>query len=288
MYKKFILGTAQFGMRYGITNKKGKTKKNEIKQILNYLSKKKITFLDTASSYHESELEIGNYLKTNKKKFRIITKYSKSYGNIQKQFTQTKKLIGQNPDTILAHSTKDYLSKDFQKNINLLKKKFLIKNIGVSLYNPNDLFKVIKIRVPDVIQVPINIFDKRFLDKKIIRCLKKNNIKIHARSIFLQGLLFLSKEKVYMNFNSVNRTYEKMLKISEEENLSLSYLSLVWAYNKKEINKIVLGVNSLKQLKLNLRYIKKKISNKSATLIDELNLHSNKIIKPNLWNMKQL
>lgn len=288
MHNKLILGTAQFGMRYGITNKKGKTKKSEIKKILNYISKKKITYLDTASAYQKSELEIGNYLKTNKKKFKIITKYSQISGDIQKQFIQTKKLIGQNPDTILAHSPKDYLSKNFQKKIDLLKKNFSIKNIGVSLYNPNDLFKVIKIRIPDVIQVPINIFDKRFLDKKIITCIKENNIEMHARSIFLQGLLFLNKEKIYKKFSNISRAYEEMLKISYKEDLSLSYLSLIWAYNKKEINKVVLGVNCLRQLKLNLRYIEKKISPKSVKLIDKINLHKNKIIKPNLWNIKSL
>ena len=77
----------------------------------------------------------------------------------------------------------------------MLEKNFSIKNIGVSLYNPKDLFKVIKVRIPDAIQVPINIFDKRFLDKKVIDCLKKNNIKMHARSIFLQGLLFMDKKE---------------------------------------------------------------------------------------------
>lgn len=286
MYKKIILGTAQFGMQYGITNKKGKTKKTEIEKILNYLSKKKIIYLDTASSYQKSELEIGNYLKTNKKKFKIITKYNQETGDIQKQFNKTRNLIGQNPDTILAHSVKDYLSKDFQKNIDLIKKNYSIKNIGVSLYEPNDLFKVIKIRVPDVIQVPINIFDKRFLNKKIITCLKKNNIKMHARSIFLQGLLFMDKDKIYKKFSNVRKTYEEMLKISHKEKLSLSYLSLIWAYNKKEINKVVLGVNCLNHLKLNLKYIKKKINSKSVKLIDEINLHNNKIIRPNLWNIR--
>tara|TARA_B100000965_G_C19597418_1_gene760893 strand:- start:3282 stop:4154 length:873 start_codon:yes stop_codon:yes gene_type:complete len=288
MYKKFILGTAQFGMHYGITNKKGKTKKNEIAKILNYLSKKNISFIDTASTYGKSELEIGNYLKKNNKKFKIITKYSLDHEDIIKQFTKTKKLIGQNPDIILAHSSKDYLSNKFQKKIDFLKKNLLIKNVGVSLYNTSDFFKIIKFKIPDIIQVPLNIFDKRFLDKKIIKYLKKYNIKMHARSIFLQGLLFLNKEKIYKNFNDINDSYEKMLKIAHKEKLNLSHLSLVWAYKKKEINKIVLGVNSLSQLKLNLSFVKKKISTKSIKLIDEINLHDNKIIKPNLWKTKKL
>ena len=170
----------------------------------------------------------------------------------------------------------------------MLEKNFSIKNIGVSLYNPKDLFKVIKVRIPDAIQVPINIFDKRFLDKKVIDCLKKNNIKMHARSIFLQGLLFMDKKEIYKRFINVSKIYEKILKISHKEKLDLSYLSLVWVYNKKEIDKVVLGVNSLKQLKLNLKYVKNKISNKSIKLIDEINLHKNKITKPYLWDKKKL
>lgn len=288
MYKKIILGTAQFGMQYGISNQKGKTTKNEIKKILDFLSKNKITYLDTASAYKKSELEIGSYIKKNKKKFKIITKYSQVSGDIKKQFIKTRKLIGQNPDTIFAHTVKDYLSKNFQKNINMLEKNFKIKNIGVSLYNPKDLFKVIKVRIPDAIQVPINIFDKRFLDKKVIYCLKKNNIKMHARSIFLQGLLFMDKKEIYKRFFNVSKIYEKILQISYREKLALSYLSLIWVCNKKEIDKIVLGVNNLKQLKLNLKYVKKKISNKSIKLIDGINLHKNKITKPYLWDKKKI
>lgn len=288
MYKKIILGTAQFGMHYGITNKKGKTKKKEIKKILNYLSKNKIQYLDTASSYNKSEFEIGSHVKSNNKKFRIITKYSRNSGDIHKQFVKTRKLIGQDPDTILAHSAKDYLSKNFQKNIDFLKKKYSINKIGVSLYNPKDLFKIVKIRIPDIIQVPVNLLDKRFLDKKIISCTKKNKIKIHARSIFLQGLFFADKEKIYKNFKKISEKYEDLLKISYNEGLSLSYLSLIWVYSKKEISNVVIGVNCLNQLKNNLKYVKKKISKKSIKLIDEINLHNDKIIKPNLWNIKRL
>ena len=60
-YKKFILGTAQFGMNYGISNKNGKIKSNEIFKILNFLKKKKVSYLDTANSYKLSEREIGKY-----------------------------------------------------------------------------------------------------------------------------------------------------------------------------------------------------------------------------------
>ena len=40
MYDRLILGTAQFGMDYGITNKSGEISFNQIIKILNYLKKK--------------------------------------------------------------------------------------------------------------------------------------------------------------------------------------------------------------------------------------------------------
>ena len=44
MKNKIILGTAQFGMNYGISNSKGKINFIEIIKILDLLKKKKIKF----------------------------------------------------------------------------------------------------------------------------------------------------------------------------------------------------------------------------------------------------
>ena len=51
--KKICIGTAQFGMNYGISNISGKTKNNELNKIFSILDKKNITFLDTSINYGE-------------------------------------------------------------------------------------------------------------------------------------------------------------------------------------------------------------------------------------------
>ena len=48
---KIILGTANFGKNYGLF--KNKVDKNEIKSILNYATKNKIKYLDTAEEYNK-------------------------------------------------------------------------------------------------------------------------------------------------------------------------------------------------------------------------------------------
>ena len=103
MFKKIILGTAQFGMNYGIANKSGKIKFGEIFKILDYLKKNKIQFLDTANSYNASEKEIGKYYKKTRKKFQIITKFSfRNKKNIQSQFKNSLNSLGYLPNTIFV------------------------------------------------------------------------------------------------------------------------------------------------------------------------------------------
>ena len=124
MKNKIILGTAQFGMNYGISNSKGKINFIEIIKILDLLKKKKLNFLDTASSYDLSESEIGKYYLKSKKKFNIITKYTlKNKGDIFKQYEDSIKNLKYKPKVIMAHSYKDYLDKNFRTSLFKLKKK---------------------------------------------------------------------------------------------------------------------------------------------------------------------
>ena len=105
MYKKIILGTAQFGNKYGIANKSGKISLIKVFTILNFLKKKKINCLDTASLSNQSETKIGKYFQKTNKKFRVITKFSfKGNNSIEKQFIKSLSLLGYLPDTILAHN----------------------------------------------------------------------------------------------------------------------------------------------------------------------------------------
>ena len=283
MYQKIALGTAQFGMNYGITNKVGKIKTTNITKILNFLKKENINLIDTANKYKKSEEEIGKYCKKYKKKFNVITKYSLSKISIQGQLNLTKKNLGYYPNTILAHSYKDYINRKYQIEINNIKKKYPIKYYGVSLYNPSELYKVLEVKTPDIIQVPCNILDKRFLSKKILKILKNKSIKLHVRSVFLQGLLFMKPIQISKKFRGIKRKFSKILEISLKENISISELSLLWLFQKKEIDKIIIGIDSLSHLQTNLDTLKKKISQKNYKIIDQINLHDNKIIKPYLW-----
>jgi len=288
MYNKIILGTAQFGMKYGIANNSGKIQYPEISRILNFLHKKKIKLLDTAFAYGVSEKEIGNFYKKKKKKFKIITKLSfKNNMDIIDQYESSLESLGYAPSIILAHNYKDYLNLNFHKQIKILKKKYFIKKVGVSLYNIDELEKILAYKKPNFVQIPINIFDQRFLDEKVLKKLESRSIKIIARSVFLQGLLFKKPNFIFKNFKNVENNFLKSLEIAKKEKMNLGQLSLNWVYHLKKINNIVFGVDNLKHLKENFKIKKKKITKKSIDEIKKINLNNNKIIKPYLWKIKQ-
>ena len=68
---KLALGTVQFGMQYGIFNDDFKPTKANTHNILNYALKNKITMIDTAANYGNSESVLGKF---NMKPFSIVTK----------------------------------------------------------------------------------------------------------------------------------------------------------------------------------------------------------------------
>ena len=250
---KIAIGTAQLGLKYGITNPSFKMSKICFEKILNLSLKKKINLIDTAQSYGESEKIIGDFLfkKKYKNKFNVITKISnlrkikRQYlrGEIYKKIKESlnnlriQKLYG-----VLLHDAKDLRSKKNEIIINTLlglKKKRLIKKIGISCYNIRDIDYICSKYNVDIIQFPFNVFDQRLLDKKILNNLKKKKIEIHIRSIFLQGLLLLSFNKIsikYLRNHTSMKKWYKFLEINRINSVE-SYIGFIKKYNfYKNIN----------------------------------------------------
>ena len=250
---KFILGTAQFGLNYGITNKNNKPiEKNLIKNIYSYCDKIGLNQLDTASNYNfdfkllpKCKWIIDTKITINKenKKIKILNK-------IFKDFNLNKKLI---LNTVYIHNPDQIFTRDgmsIMKKLESYKKRKKFKNIGISIYDLKNIKKILKKFKIDVIQLPYNIIDRRF--EEIFKYLKKRKIKIIVRSIFLQGALISNKhllynEKVFKNFNIFSQK-EKQNKLD----LCLDFIK------NNYIDKIIFGIHSIKHLKKNNKFKHKK------------------------------
>ena len=248
--KKIVIGSAQFGLKYGISNTKGKTQINEVDEILTFCNLNGIDSIDTAYAYGESEKVLG---KLNVSNFKIISKFipqSKSIPSIENQLnTSLKRLKIEYLDAYLAHRPLEVTAADWRL-LNKLKAAGKFKKIGFSFNEPSEVDSILKRGfIPDIIQVPFNYLDNRFEEK--IRMLKVDyKVEIHTRSVFLQGLFFTDPNSLSPFFNPLKK---ELVKISRLDKKAGSLLKFV--ISKDYIDKVVVGLNNLKQLEHNINEI---------------------------------
>ena len=163
-------------------------------------------------------------------------------------------------------------SVEFLKEI---KKENLTNKIGFSLYNTSDYLKLRKYLKPDIIQIPLNFFDQEFIKKKIQNLLKTDKTKVHVRSIFLQGILLNN------NFKNIKMKLAmiKIKNLCKLKNIQLIDACINFVLNMKNINKVVIGVNNINELKIILNYKKKKLN---FNFLNKISINK-KYIKPYLW-----
>lgn len=287
---KLALGTANFSSVYGINI--SRVKKKELNKIFNYCKKNKIIHLDTAVAYNNHDILNG----FNLKKLKIITKlinlekFKKK--DIRKEIINTVETILKNLNIkqiygLLLHDVKPmYSSKSdvIFKTLLYLKKKKLIKKIGISCYQIKDL-NLIKNYSFNIVQFPLNIFDQRLIDNKVLQTLKKKKIEIHIRSIFLQGLLLRNYKKIPKYFSKWKKEFLKLEYCSRKLKKSKFELCINFIKQFNFINMIVVGVDTEKQLDL----INKKFKNKHSFRFDYklFSQLDKKLILPYLWKINE-
>ena len=200
---KLVLGTAQFGLNYGITNLQGKVNSVNAYRILNKALVGNINTLDTAINYGESHNILHGFPELNR--FHLITKLPEVELPTNTDYLRhkiiaiTKTFKRQKIDYLLLHRPKQLFEVNgdgIWRALVSCKNENIIGKIGCSIYDPNEAKELMDAFDVDVLQCPYNIFDRRFDDHGVLDIAISRNIEIHVRSIFLQGLLLLSSSKL--------------------------------------------------------------------------------------------
>ena len=206
------LGTAQFGMAYGATNNFPPPSLDDVGEILEFAIDNNIRHLDTAASYGDSEEILGKIGVSN---FVVTTKLphignspivAKNWVELQIEGS-LKRLRLDTISTVLFHNCDDLLGRNgdlLWSELSAIKAAGTISKIGVSVYDEDELAKVLERYKIDVVQVPCNILDSRFRRSDLLDTLINRNIQIQVRSIFLQGVLIaepLTRPQYFHQFN---------------------------------------------------------------------------------------
>ena len=260
---KIALGTVQFGMSYGIANKLGEVGSPEIERILQYADRNGVEILDVASSYGNAESAIGKFIsnQVRSKQWKVITKtphfksdiIDQQVDELLESFKLSLKKLGQKSIYgLLIHNCDDIFLSGGEKLLQImdkLKQDGLIEKIGVSLYSGEQISSLLDNYLVDIVQLPINILDQRLLEGGQLSMLKKYGVEIHARSVFLQGLLLMPIDTIPSWFNPIKDTLKLFHEEAKKQNLTKLQLALGFVQSLTEIDKVVVGVDSLQQLR---------------------------------------
>lgn len=254
---KIILGCAQFGIDYGVSNESGIVSSKRVLELINFAREKNIDTLDTARAYGSSEQKLGE---VGIKDFKIITKLPKLPPNMK----DIRSWIYQNIRTscnyldvssiygFLLHNPQDLLSKDSNNLVRALEEAQsdgIINKLGISIYSPDILDAVMKKMRLDIVQVPYNILDRRIETSGWLDRLIDNGVTIHTRSSFLQGLLLMKAIEIPRKFQRWQSLFKKWTSYLDNNNISAISACLSLPLSDKRISGVVLGVESQVQLK---------------------------------------
>jgi aryl-alcohol dehydrogenase-like predicted oxidoreductase len=254
---KLALGSVQFGLDYGISNSYGQTTQQEVINILELSLEYGINFIDTAYMYGSSEEALGNSGLI--EQFKIVSKFpsietgTKITEYLEKSLSRLRvtSLYG-----YIAHSA-DILIKNRLLWVELknLQMKGVVSKIGFSLYFPEQLKSLLSLgMIPDLVQVPYNVLDRRF--EPLFAILKEYRTEIHTRSSFLQGLLLLDPLSLPSYFEPIRKDLIS-IRGRFTSNEELSGALLYFCANNSMIDRVVVGVNDSNQLIQNIKSILK-------------------------------
>lgn len=261
---KIALGTAQFGLPYGIANTNGQISEEMGKEILDTARNEGIDIIDTAIAYGESEKCLGNIGVND---WSIVTKLPEVPADqlnvtewINIQFgCSLDRLNVDHISAFMLHRPNQLLrAKGDEIWIALqdLKAQGRVDKIGYSIYSPTELDLLVEDYFPDIVQAPGNVIDQRLKSSGWLKYLHDHNVEVHIRSVFLQGLLLMKQDEIPEKFNQWEEIFTKWNQWLNDNSLNQLEGCLWPIMSENMYDCLVVGVDSVHHLKQILSAVK--------------------------------
>ena len=213
---RIALGTVQFGLSYGIANRFGQVSRKEAARDPAHALAAGLDTLDTAIAYGDSELQLGEI---GVQQWQVISKLpalpdactdvagwvrDSVRGSLQR--LRVPRLHG-----MLVHRSQDLLGSHgdaLRRGLAAVKDAGMVEAVGVSVYAPEELEALESCMRLELVQLPLSIVDRRFVSSGWLTRLQRAGTRVHARSVFLQGLLLMDATARPARFNRWQRLWD--------------------------------------------------------------------------------
>lgn len=262
MTTALCLGTAQFGMEYGLRpvgRPPKKPSRDEVFRMLDLAREGGIEWLDTSAAYGDAEILLGDYPQGSA--FHIATKQMpnrfEQSGGTGLELLSTMRIeyqcsvarLNQAPRVYLFHSSRYIFRPELTDAF--LKFQTSTLRVGVSCYEPEEAHVAIRLGMR-AIQIPSNVLDQRFAKAGILETAQARDVQVFARQPFLQGLLLLHPNELPDRVQQAHDVVRAFQIICAEQGLTSVHGALGFALTQPGVDYVVFGVENGEQLQEDL------------------------------------
>jgi len=254
-------------MPYGIANRWGQPTYEEARAILSVAYAGGVNCLDTAASYGNAEEVIGRALEElgMSDRFIVVTKLrhmrqreltpQEASAEIEDSLQcSLRRLRQETLPIVLFHDVEDlrYMGALLKQ-----KEKGRVQSVGFSLSSPQTALEIIPSGMADVIQIPTNLLDHRYIRQGVLHAAKRRNVAVFARSVYLQGLLLMPEVRIPAPLAQVIPVRRKLQALAAEAGITLAELALRYVLGVEGVTSALVGVETVPQMQQNLAYYTK-------------------------------
>jgi aryl-alcohol dehydrogenase-like predicted oxidoreductase len=293
---KLAVGTAQFGLSYGVSNAGGKTQPEEIRRILDIMRGNGLDVLDTAPAYGDAEAVLGIQLGGGDKP-KIVTKTppirkqaltAEHVRYIRECFVRSLGNLGvQSVYALLVHHVEDVLVPGGEALLELLrslKADGLVRKIGVSAYDARQIEAATdRFGTIDIVQVPVSIVDQRLIASGHLDRLSRSGTEIHARSIFLQGLLLMQPSQVPEDLGRIRELLGTLAEDAASQRTTVAHYAVQFVKSLESVHHMIVGVNDAAQLLANILAYREPLG--STPDYSRFACHDEQLLNPSTWKV---
>ncbi len=289
-----LLGTAQLGMPYGIANKDGQPDQQRVNDLIREAWERGIRQFDTAQGYGVSEEVLGKAFHQlgYSEEALVITKFDPSVDHLDAkamsraldkslQRLRVPALFG-----MMLHR-EDMLGL-WDNGLGKILMGFVamgkVKHTGVSLYSPDKALDALDIEDIDMVQIPVNILDRRFEKAGVFELADEKKKRLYLRSVFLQGLILMSGEEIPERMKFTRPVIEQIGALADQMGLRRDELALGYLRQKMPRAYVIFGAESPKQVRRTIECWEKKIQQDIVTSVEHEFVNVDQaIVRPDLW-----
>lgn len=287
---KLAIGTVQFGLDYGISNAAGRTPGDEAGRIFDRARLAGIDTLDTAAAYGDSEQVLGRIGVDGWQVVSKVPPLPEEGGNgkewVLRHVRQSlDRLRIDRLDGLLLHRASDLLAAqggNIAAGLQEARAEGLVGKVGYSIYSPQPLNELVRVMQPDMIQAPFNVLDQRLASSGWLARLTEAGVEVHVRSIFMQGLLLMGREKRPSAFDKWRELWQRWDAAVGGRSERALELCLGFAKTQPAISRIVVGLENQAHLEQLLQ-----IWERAAPFAaDGLACDDPQLVEPSNWKLK--